>query len=142
MKTIFLSILSFTFNSALSGITWDILKQKGEKLIENFKIKTLSKEYFNNEDDCYKFLEILFKKQATSTKRPLNDLRIEYEELTNKDYTKEFEDLFIEWIKENKNFFNENTSNNINQVGVVNINAEQTATDGGQIYNIANQYNN
>lgn len=142
METIFLSIFNYALNSSLSGITWDIIKQRGEKVIGSFKRKARLINSFEKEEDADKFLEIIFKKQPTSQKRPFNDLKTEYEELTDKDYTEDFQKLFTDWITENKTFFNECIDRNISQSGVIYINAQQTATMGGKVYNIANQFNN
>lgn len=139
METIFISIFSYVSGSVLSGITWDVIKGSGQKIVDSFKEKFKGNNYFINDEQCDNFLEIVFDKKSTSKKRPFNDLRVEYEELTDKNYTEEFECLFSDWINENKIFFEKYNNNSINQSGTININGHQNVSNGGAIYNIVNQ---
>jgi len=139
METIFMSIFTYVAGSTLSGITWDVIKGSGEKVIDSFKTKFKDKSYFKCDDEYEKFLKIIFEKQSNSKKRPFNDLKTEFEEFTDIDYSNEVEKIFSEWILENESFLRKSKENSINQSGVININGQQNASSGGTIYNIANQ---
>ncbi|MBN1054935.1 hypothetical protein DVW05_06175 [Clostridium botulinum] len=137
--TILNSLINFLGGSITSGITWDILKSNGLKIIDSFSTKL--RGYFNNDDKVTKeYLEKICKEITRSNKKPFNDARTIYEEDTDNEF-ENFENPLSEWIKENIREFIELSKNNINQSGTININAPQTASGNSVINNVVNQVN-
>lgn len=137
--TIMNSVINFLGGSIASGVTWDILKSNGQKLINSFSIKL--KNYFYDDDRLTKeYLEKMCKEIARSNKKPLNDARTIYEECTDNDF-KNFESSLSSWIQENIKEFQELSKNEINQSGTININAPQTTNGNSVINNVVNQVN-
>lgn len=129
-----LSLAGFTGTSIAGGITWDLLKLSGVKIIQSFKNKfgKGDKKYFRKDDDCESFLKDLLEKNPNSKKNPYKDVRNIYE-----DYTDTPDDSFIgefkEWIEDNKDNF-EQMKDIILQTASVRINT-QINTGSGKIVN-------
>lgn len=129
-----LSLAGFTGTSIAGGITWDLLKLSGVKIIQSFKNKfgKGDKKYFRKDDDCENFLKDLVEKNPNSKKNPYKDVCNIYE-----DYTDTPDDSFIgefkEWIEDNKENF-EQMKNITLQTASVRIN-KQINTGSGKIVN-------
>lgn len=102
--TILQAVLGFMGSSITSGITWDIIKTSGEKIINKFVNNFIKSGSFKNEDESKSFLKMIADNNAISKKKPFNDVKSIYEEITEKDST-EFIELFEKWIKDNFNEF-------------------------------------
>lgn len=115
--TILESILSFAGASISSGITWDILKGSGQKLIMVFKEKFIENGSFTNKDECEQFLKTIVDSSPNSKKNPYKDAQNIYEDIVNIPMDN-FIDLFKIWINENLAGFEQIRNINIQHVSV------------------------
>ena len=140
MSTILQEVLSFTGISIAGGATWDAIKLVGQKLISSFKNKFT--DLFKGDDKCETFIKKISTTESLSTKNPLNDVRTIYEDITDNNFDNDnFQNLFLEWIKDNKLEFDMITKNGINQSGQIIISGSQDFNTG-TINNVVNQINN
>lgn len=126
--------IAFISTSIGGGITWDIIKSGILKISFVNKFK----RFFNNDDILTeKYIKEISTTQSLSAKRPFNDIKTMYEELTNTDMPKGFEECISEWIKENKDSLNKslNSSNNVFNI------KNQVANNSSTINNINTQNN-
>lgn len=141
MSSILEAAIAFTGTSIVGGITWDVIKDGGLKLLKSFERKFLDRNFFVDEKQCGDFIKAIATTESISEKRPFNDIRTVFEECTDKDYNDDFQKLFIDWISENQEVFKDLNRNYNNQTATININAKQIATHNGVINVIGNQIN-
>lgn len=98
--TVLESILTFTRSSIASGITWDVLKCGGEKIISLFKKQFIKNGSFNEESQCDEFFESIANIQTISKKKPYIDVNSIYEEISGETGEK-FIEIFKQWITDN-----------------------------------------
>lgn len=127
--TILETVLSFVGASLASGITWDLLKYSGEKIITNFKSDFLKEGIFDKDSDCEEFIEEIAKKQSISKKRPFNDIGSVYNEITDKS-EEEFVKHFEKWIKQNYKLFEELVQQKSTQNVSVKIEHQENSGNG------------
>ena len=72
-----LSLAGFTGSSIAGGLTWDILKHSGAKIIRSFKSRFASgeKKRFSGEEECEEFLKELAEKTPNSSKISFEQMR-------------------------------------------------------------------
>lgn len=134
MDNIFCDILSFVSNTAISGITWDLMKSKGEKLISSFK-KNVFRSVIS-EDECKDFLEKLFIEKKKNY-NIWNDVEDAFKSSFGDKYDfDDFKIYFETWLKENKSEFeNLKSSQSFNDASI-HIN-KQVSSGNGKIINAA-----
>lgn len=132
-NSILVTAATFIGTSIVGGITWDIIK--GGMLKTSFVDKL--KIFFNNDPILTeKYMEVISTTPSLSKKRPFNDLKSIYEELTDTDTPIGFEESLKEWIKENEKIFNTVSAS----TGTFNI-KNQVSMDSSTINNIGTQNN-
>lgn len=127
--TILCEVVSFVWNSATSGITWDIMKGIGGKIITSFKRTFLEKKSFKDEKQAEEFLKMICEKECLNKKNPLQDVWTVYENYVEKDATEQFKNEFQNWLKENINEFQKLSEKSNSSTGTVAI-GTQTITGG------------
>ncbi|MFW2503604.1 hypothetical protein [Clostridium diolis] len=132
-NSILVTAATFIGTSIAGGITWDVIK--GGILKTSFVDKL--KKFFNNDPILTeKYIEVISTTPSLSKKRPFNDLKSIYEELTDNDTPIGFEETLKEWIKENEKIFNTVSAS----TGTFNI-KNQVSMDSSTINNIGTQNN-
>lgn len=131
------AILVFVGSSTASGITWDILKTSGKKLIDSFRKRFVEKKYFNTENEAEEYLERLATQENLCKSAPYASARLVYEDLCH-DNSDKFIPELEQWIRENRDQFKNITSIN-KQSGVIKI-EKQINWGSGKIIN-AGVYN-
>lgn len=111
------AILHFSGASIASGITWDLLKGSGERIIYSFKKKFIDNKYFSNESECDEFLKKILVKKPNSERNPFKDAQNIYEDIIVR-YKEDFTDNFKQWINENKKDFEKIVNNTSQHVSV------------------------
>lgn len=114
-----LSLAGFTGSSIAGGLTWDILKHSGAKIIRSFKSRFASgeKKRFSGEEECEEFLKELAEKTPNSRKNPYKDVKIIYEDYAqnpDEDFIAEFQ----QWIEASKISFEQMRDGNVQLVSV------------------------
>jgi hypothetical protein len=142
MGSILEAAIAFTGTSIVGGITWDVIKGNGLNLLKSFEQKFLNSSFFVDKKQCEDFFKTIATNESNSEKRPFNDIRTVFEESTDKDYSDDFQKMFIDWISENQDVIRDLNRNNYNHTATININAKQIATHNGVINIIGNQINN
>ena len=127
--TILCAIASCVQDSAISGITWDILKVIGGKIITSFKRIFLEKKSFKDEEQAEKFLKMISEKESYNEDNPLEDVWNMYKRCTQEKATEEFKNEFESWLKENANEFQKLSEKSNSPTGIVTIET-QTITGG------------
>ena len=141
--TILESILSLTVSSAVSGVIWDVIKNEGSKVIENFKETFIKKQIFANSKQVDTFVEEICTATPNSKKNPYNDVRNIYEDIVDEP-NEEFIMEFKEWIEKNKCTL----ENLLNEAPIAQNNSfiirKQVNSGSGEIKNIVGTviYNN
>lgn len=115
--TILESVLSFAGASIASGLTWDLLKLSGQKLIQGFQKKFIENKCFQNESECDQFFEGISTKAPNSKKNPYRDVRSIYEDIAE-DGRDDFIALFEQWLGENTEEFKKIESTGSQHVSV------------------------
>lgn len=115
--TILESVLSFAGASIASGLTWDVLKYSGQKLIQGFKKKFIENKCFQTESECDQFWEDISTKAPNSKKNPYRDVRNIYEDIAE-DGRDDFMNLFEQWLGENTEEFKKIESTGSQHVSV------------------------
>lgn len=131
------SILFFAGSSTASGITWDILKTSGKKLINSFRKRFAEKNFFNNENESEECMRRLATEECISKNNPYASAGLVYQDLSLNNSDKFIPEL-ERWIMENKNEF-ENIMSINKQSGMIKIN-KQVNMGSGKIIN-AGVYN-
>lgn len=134
------AILVFVGSSTASGITWDILKTSGKKLIDSFRKRFVEKNYFNNENESEEYLRRLATEENICKSNPYASAGLVYEDLCH-DNSDKFIPELEQWIRENKDQFENITSIN-KQSGVIKI-KKQVNMGSGKIINagVYNEFN-
>lgn len=137
--TILNSLLGFTFTSITGGVTWDILKAGGQKLIDAFVKRFTEKQYFANKEQCEEFFKTISVNGVNNKKNPYADVEGVYVSITDKS-PKDFCSGLKQWIEENKRELSALTDER-QQNGTITING-QINSGTGKIVNagIYNQY--
>lgn len=112
--TILEQSLAFIGTSIAGGITWDLLKSSGSTIIESFKSKFKNSNNFTNDEQCIDFLERIVSRLSNSSKNPLRDIQITYEDITDnvnnaEIFTKDFKDWLIDHESDFKNLVTRNS---------------------------------
>ncbi|WP_147564662.1 hypothetical protein [Clostridium tyrobutyricum] len=102
-NTILTNVAQFIGTSIASQLTWELVKSGALKIsfIKKFR------KFFNNDDRLTEeYIKEISTKKSLSEKRPFNDIRSIYENLTNTDMPEQFNNCISEWIKQNEHNFN------------------------------------
>lgn len=142
MGSILEAAIAFTGTSIVGGITWDVIKGSGLNLLKSFEQKFLNSNFFVDKYQCEEFIKTIATKESNSEKRPFNDIRTAFEESTDKNYSDDFQKMFIDWVRENQDVIKNLNRNKHSHTATININAKQIATHNGVINIIGNQINN
>lgn len=113
-ESILKELVAFMGGSIASGITWDVLKGTGKRIIQSFVARFHSKGFFETKKMSEEFLEKLAKNECYDTEHPMNDVKHIYKKLTGKKADANFEDILKGWIEDNLSSFSELSINNGN----------------------------
>jgi hypothetical protein len=132
-NTILTNVAQFIGTSVASQLTWELVKSGALRIsfIKKFR------KFFDNDDKLTeKYIKEISTKKSLSEKRPFNDIRSIYENLTDTDMPEQFSSCISEWIKQNEHNFNMHTKTQ-NTFNIKN----QISYDSSTINNINTQNN-
>lgn len=139
MKTILIEALKFIGVSAAGGITWDIIKESGSRILANFKKHFVDAGCFKNESQAEDFFKDISSKESLNKRRPLEDIWSVYDNCTGTEASDLFKTKFIDWIKEYGEDMGHLGKCAVQEKGF--IIDKQINKDNAQVTNIGNQYN-
>lgn len=135
METIVSAVLEFIGQSAVGGLTWDIIKKAGGKIVLKFKKYFTEKKYFENEKQAEEFLQDIFTKEPYNKRFPLEDMWAIYDNHTHQLASEVFKNEMVDWLKSCKELLDlPKLSANISIEKQVNM-------DSAKVTNIGIQYN-
>lgn len=139
MGTILMEALKFIGVSAAGGLTWDIMKESGSRLLANFKKHFVNARYFKDESQAEDFFKDISSKESLNKRRPLEDIWSVYDNCTGTEATDLFKTEFIDWIKEHGDDMEHLGECAVQEKGF--IIGKQVNKGNAQVTNIGNQYN-
>lgn len=139
METILIQVLKFLGGSAASGITWDLIKGAGNKILDGFKKHFANKKYFKDENQAEEFFKDISLKESLNKRRPLEDVWSVYDNCTGSEAPDGFKEEFMDWLKRNGDDFGhlEDSSASGNGIYI----QKQVNKGNAQVTNIGNQNN-
>ncbi len=134
-------IVMFSTSSIVSGITWDILKKEGKKIIYSFKKRFIENKCFDEENECEECLKRLVLEESISKSDPYASAILVYKDISGKRTIDKFKVELEEWIGENKKELEDISSIN-RQIGSIKI-GKQINKGFGKIINagVYNEFN-
>lgn len=136
--TILSSLLTFTCSSITGGLTWDVLKTGGQKLVDAFVKTFTDNQCFSNKEQCEEYLETISVNGVNNKKNPYADAENVYVSIMDKAYEGFCSEL-KQWIEENRKELAA-LADTTQQNGTITING-QINSGAGKIIN-AGIYNN
>ena len=82
METILFEALKFIGASAAGGLTWDVMKGAGSKLLANFKKHFVNARYFKDKRQAEDFFKNISSKESLNKRHPLEDIWSVYDNCT------------------------------------------------------------
>lgn len=139
MGTILMEALKFIGVSAAGGLTWDIMKESGSRLLANFKKYFVNARYFKDESQAEDFFKDISSKESLNKRCPLEDIWSVYDNCTGTEASDLFKTEFIDWIKEHGDDMEHLGECAVQEKGF--IIGKQVSKGNAQVTNIGNQYN-
>lgn len=139
MQTILMEVLKFIGVSAAGGITWDIMKGTGSKILTDFKRHFVKVDCFQDEKQAENFLKDILTKESLNKRHPLEDIWTVYDNCTGKEASDLFKTEFIDWIETNEEAMKHLGDRPIRERGI--FIQRQINKGHAQVTNIGNQYN-
>ena len=139
METILIEALKLIGVSAAGGITWDIIKESGHRILDNFKKHFVNARYFKDESQAEIFLKDISSKESLNKRHPLEDVWSVYDNCTSTEASDLFKTEFIDWIKEHGEDIEHLGKYAVQEKGF--IIGKQVNKGIAQVTNIGNQYN-
>lgn len=139
VETILIEALKFIGASAVGGITWDIMKESGSRLLVNFKKHFVNDSYFKDESQAEDFLRDISSKESLNKRRPLEDVWSVYDNCTSTEASDLFKTEFIDWMKAHGEDLEHLGECAVQEKGF--IIGKQVNKDNAKVTNIGNQYN-
>lgn len=139
METILMEVLKFIGTSMAGGITWDVLKEGGSKLLAGFKNRFVNAGHFQDESLAEEFLKEISSRQSLNKRRPLEDVWTVYDNCTGREADVLFQTEFKDWI----NHYREDLECLGKSVKLQNgiFIQKQVNKGNAKVTNIGNQYN-
>lgn len=139
MPTILMEVLKFIGGSVAGGITWDIMKETGSKILTDFKSRFVKAGCFQDENQAECFFKDISSREPLSKREPLNDVWTVYDNCTGREASDLFKTEFMDWIETNKETIKHLEDHTIN--GKSFSIQKQINKGHAQVTNIGNQYN-
>lgn len=139
MGTILMEALKFIGVSAAGGLTWDIMKESGSRLLANFKKYFVNARYFKDESQAEDFFKDISSKESLNKRHPLEDIWSVYDNCTGTEASDLFKTEFIDWIKGHGDDMEHLGECAVQEKGF--IIGKQVSKGNAQVTNIGNQYN-
>lgn len=139
METILMEVLKFIGASMAGGITWDILKEGGNRLFTGFKNHFVNAGHFQDESQAEEFLKEISSRQSLNKRRPLEDVWTVYDNCTGREADVLFQTEFKDWINHYREELERIGKSVEPQKGI--FIQKQINKDNAQVTNIGNQYN-
>lgn len=139
METILMEVLKFIGTSMAGGITWDILKENGSRILSSFKERFINAKHFQDESQAEQFLMDISSTGSLNKRRPLEDVWAVYDNCTGREADDLFQTEFEDWIHNHKADF-EHLGQEAGLQSGISI-QKQVNKDNAHVTNIGNQYN-
>lgn len=139
METILIQVLKFMGASAASGITWDVIKGAGGRILDAFKKHFVNGKYFKDESQAEEFLKDISSKESLNKRHPLEDIWSVYDNCTGSEASESFKAEFTDWMKR----YGDDLGHLGDSSGCGDgISIQKQVNKGNaQVINIGNQYN-
>lgn len=139
METILIEVLKFLGVSTAGGLTWDIIKETGSKLLAVFKKHFVASKYFKDETQAEYFLKCISSKESLNKRNPLEDAWSIYDRCTGEEASDLFKTEFVNWIKQNGEDLIHLGECSESATGI--FIQKQINRDNANVTNIGSQYN-
>lgn len=139
METILMEVLKFIGTSMAGGLTWDVLKGSGSRIIASFKKRFIDAKHFQDESQVEQFLKDISSKESLNKRHPLEDVWAVYDNCTGREANVLFQMEFKDWINNHRKDF-ESLGEDIGLKNGISI-QKQVNKGHAQVTNIGNQYN-
>ena len=139
METILMEVLKFIGVSVAGGLTWDVLKENGSRILASFKQRFINAEHFRDESQAEQFLKDISSKESLNKRHPLKDVWTVYDNCTGREANVLFQREFEDWINNHRGDLERLGQESVSQNG---ISIQKQVNKGhAKVTNIGNQYN-
>lgn len=139
MGTILIEALSFIGVSVAGGVTWDLIKGAGSRLLADFKSRFVKSKYFKDEKQAEEFLKEISSRESFNKRQPLEDIWVVYDNYTGIEASDLFKTELINWFEQNQETIKHLGENPAPPHGL--FIRKQINKGHAQVTNIGNQYN-